>query len=88
MVRQITAKDSEAIADGVIDHDEIEKFIEGGPSRRRAGEHRWVADRLAAAGWKLDPSLVAADARPTRIRPGFSESWFFRAFGAPIPREK
>ena len=64
VVRQITAKDSDAIADGVIDHDEIEKFIEGVAHHDGGPENiKRVADRLAAAGWKLDPSLVAADAR-------------------------
>jgi hypothetical protein len=55
VVREITAHQSEVLADGVLDHDEIEKFIEdvthhdGGPENVRR-----VAATLAAAGWPLE----------------------------------
>jgi hypothetical protein len=55
VVREITAHESDVLADGVIHHDEIEKFIEdvthhdGGPENI----HR-VAATLAAAGWPLE----------------------------------
>jgi len=55
VVREITAHQSEVLADGVVDHDEIEKFIkdvthhDGGPENVRR-----VAATLAAAGWPLE----------------------------------
>ena len=55
VVREITAAESGALDDHVIDHDEIAKFIEdvahhdGGPENVRR-----VAATLAAAGWPLD----------------------------------
>ena len=64
VVREITAHPDEVLQDGTIDHDAIEKFIEnvahhdGGPESIKR-----VADILAAAGWKLSPSLAAADAK-------------------------
>lgn len=62
VVREITAKDSAALADGVIDRDEIEKFIEGVAHHDGGPENiKRVADILAAAGWTLDPKLEAAD---------------------------
>jgi hypothetical protein len=55
VVREITAEESGALDDHVIDHDEIEAFIkdvahhDGGPENIRR-----VASTLAAAGWPLD----------------------------------
>jgi hypothetical protein len=55
VVREITAAESGALADHVIDHDEIEHFIkdvthhDGGPENIRR-----VGATLAAAGWPLD----------------------------------
>ena len=55
VVREIAAHESEVLGDGVIDRDEIERFIEdvthhdGGPENIRR-----VAARLAAAGWPLE----------------------------------
>ena len=64
MVREITAKDSAVLADGVIDRDEIEKFIEGVAHHDGGPENvKRVADVLAASGWTLAPSLIAADER-------------------------
>lgn len=61
VVREITA-DSTVTADGVIDRDEIEKFIEGVAHHDGGPENiKRVADVLAAAGWTLEPSLQAAD---------------------------
>lgn len=62
VVREITAHESELLADGVIDHDEIEKFIEGVTHHDGGPENiKRVADVLAAAGWALSPKLAAAD---------------------------
>ena len=62
VVREITAHEAEVLADGVIDRDEIEKFIEGVAHHDGGPENiKRVADILAAAGWKLDPALEAAD---------------------------
>ncbi len=62
VVHEITAHQDEVLADGVIDHDEIEKFIEGVAHHDGGPENiRRVADILAAAGWKIEPSLQAAD---------------------------
>ena len=54
VIRNITAADSAALADGAIDHDEIEAFISE-VTHHDAGEEniRRVAARLAAAGWPL-----------------------------------
>lgn len=55
VVKEITAHESEVLHDGVLDRDEIEKFIEdvthhdGGPENVQR-----VAARLAAAGWPLE----------------------------------
>jgi hypothetical protein len=55
VVREITAADSGALADGVIDRDEIEHFIEGVAHHDGGPENiRRVAAILAAAGWPLD----------------------------------
>ena len=51
VVRGITAADSGVLDDGVIDHDEIEKFIEGVAHHDGGPENvQRVADILAAAG--------------------------------------
>ena len=61
MVREIAA-DPTVIADGVIDHDEIQTFIEGLTHHDAGPENiKRVADILAAAGWTLAPALKAAD---------------------------
>ncbi len=53
VVRNITA-DPSAIADGVIDHDEIEAFISEVTHHDAGPENiRRVAAKLAAAGWPL-----------------------------------
>jgi hypothetical protein len=55
VVKEISAHESEVLNDGVLDYDEIEKFIEnvthhdGGPENVRR-----VAGKLAAAGWPLE----------------------------------
>jgi hypothetical protein len=55
VVREITAADSGALADGRIDRDEIEHFIEGVAHHDGGPENvRRVAATLAAAGWPLD----------------------------------
>lgn len=62
VVREITAHQDEVLADGVVGHDEIEKFIEGVAHHDGGPENvKRVADILVAAGWTLDPSLAAAD---------------------------
>lgn len=62
VVREITADGSPALADGAIDRDEIEQFIEGVAHHDGGPENiKRVADILAAAGWKIDPALEAAD---------------------------
>ena len=54
MVREITA-DSTVLADGVINRDEIEQFIEGVAHHDGGPENiRRVAAKLAEAGWPLD----------------------------------
>lgn len=64
VVREITAHESEVLADGVVDRDEIEKFIEGVAHHEGGPENiKRVADLLAAAGWTLSPALEAADAK-------------------------
>lgn len=54
VMRELTAPDSPALEDGVIDVDEIEQFIRD-VTRQGAGpqEIRRVAAKLAAAGWPL-----------------------------------
>jgi hypothetical protein len=55
VVREITAADSGALADGLIDRDEIEHFIEGVAHHDGGPENiKRVAAILAAAGWPLD----------------------------------
>lgn len=55
VVREITAADSGALADGLIDRDEIEQFIEGVAHHDGGPENiQRVAAILAAAGWPLD----------------------------------
>lgn len=55
VVREIAAHKDEVLQDGVVDHDEIEKFIEnvahhdGGPENIQR-----VAAILAEAGWPLE----------------------------------
>ncbi|HOB48496.1 MAG TPA: DUF3349 domain-containing protein [Mycobacterium sp.] len=62
VVREITAHKDEVLADGVLDRDEIEKFIEGVAHHDGGPENvKRVADLLAAAGWTLSPALEAAD---------------------------
>lgn len=54
VVRGITAADSGVLDDGVIDHDEIEKFIEGVAHHDGGPENiQRVADVLAAAGFNV-----------------------------------
>ena len=55
VVREITAADSGALDDGVIDYDEIEKFIEGLTDHDAGPENiQRVAEILAAAGWTVE----------------------------------
>ena len=55
VVREITAVEATAPAGHLIDHDEIEKFIEGVAHHDGGPENiRRVASTLAAAGWPLD----------------------------------
>jgi hypothetical protein len=55
VVREITAAESHALADGAIDRDEIEQFIEGVAHHDGGPENiRRVAAKLAEAGWPLD----------------------------------
>jgi hypothetical protein len=55
VVREITAADSGVLADGLIDRDEIEQFIEGVAHHDGGPENiKRVAAILAAAGWPLD----------------------------------
>lgn len=62
VVREISANKEELLADGVLDHDEIERFIEGVAHHDGGPENiKRVADILAAQGWTLAPSLEAAD---------------------------
>jgi hypothetical protein len=54
VVREITA-DARVLADGVINRDEIEHFIEGVAHHDGGPENiRRVAAKLAEAGWPLD----------------------------------
>ncbi|WP_313676806.1 DUF3349 domain-containing protein [Mycolicibacterium sp.] len=54
VVRLLTAEDSPALADNVIDRDEIEEFIEGVTHHSAGPEDiRRIADKLAAAGWAV-----------------------------------
>jgi len=62
VVRGITAAESDVLADGVIDHDEIERFIEGVAHHDGGPENiQRVADTLAAAGWPVE-GLTSGDA--------------------------
>ena len=62
VVREITAHQDQVLADGVVDRDEIEKFIEGVAHHDGGPENiKRVADLLVAQGWTLSPSLEAAD---------------------------
>jgi hypothetical protein len=62
VVREISAHEDEVLHDGVVDRDEIEKFIEGVAHHDGGPENiKRVADLLVAAGWTLSPALKAAD---------------------------
>lgn len=62
VVREITSHKDEILADGVLGHDEIEKFIEGVAHHDGGPENiKRVADLLVAQGWSISPSLAAAD---------------------------
>ena len=62
VIREIAAHQDEVLQDGVLDHDEIEKFIEGVAHHDGGPENiKRIADLLAAQGWTLAPSLEAAD---------------------------
>ncbi len=62
VVREISANKDELLADGVLDHDEIEKFIQGVAHHDGGPENvKRIADLLAAQGWSLAPALDAAD---------------------------
>lgn len=62
VVREIAAHKDEVLADGLVDRDEIEKFIEGVAHHDGGPENiKRVADLLAAQGWTLAPSLEVAD---------------------------
>lgn len=55
VVREITATDSVALEDGVIDRDEIERFIEGVAHHDGGPENiRRVAEILEAQGFTLE----------------------------------
>jgi hypothetical protein len=55
VVREIAAVEATAPAGHLIDHDEIEKFIEGVAHHPGNPEDiRRVAAKLAAAGWPLE----------------------------------
>jgi hypothetical protein len=55
VVKELTAQDSPALADQVIDRDEIEAFIEGVTHHDGGPENiQRVADILAAAGFTLE----------------------------------
>mgnify|MGYP003413590561 CR=1 FL=1 len=61
VVREITAAESGALDDGVVDRDEIETFIEGVAHHDGGPENiQRVAAKLAAAGWPLESFDVAA----------------------------
>ena len=54
VVRNLTATDSPAMADGIIDRDEIAAFIEDFAHHDAGPENiRRVAAKLATAGWPL-----------------------------------
>lgn len=54
IVRELTAADSEALADGVIDRDEIADFVHGFTHHDAGPENiRHIAEKLAAAGWTV-----------------------------------
>lgn len=65
VVRGLTAEGSPALADSVIDRDEIEAFIQGVAHHEAGPENlQRVAETLAAAGWDLkgfDRSPVQPD---------------------------
>ena len=55
VVREIAAAESKAPPGHVIDHDKIEKFIEGVAHHDGGPENiQRVADILAAGGWKVE----------------------------------
>jgi hypothetical protein len=55
VVRAIAAHESEVKRDGVVDYDEIERFIEGVAHHEGGPDNvRRVAAKLAAAGWPLE----------------------------------
>jgi hypothetical protein len=55
VVREIAAHETEIKHDGVVDYDEIERFIEGVTHHEGGPENvRRVAATLAAAGWPLE----------------------------------
>ena len=55
VVREITAHQDEVLADGVLNRDEIEQFIEGVAHHDGGPENvQRVADLLAAAGWPVE----------------------------------
>jgi hypothetical protein len=55
VVREIAAHEAEVKGDGVVDYDEIERFIEGVTHHEGGPENvRRVAAKLAAAGWPLE----------------------------------
>lgn len=55
VIRTITAPESGAVVGGAIPVDEIQAFIEGLTNHDAGPENvQRVADRLAAAGWKID----------------------------------
>ena len=60
VVREITAHQDEVLADGVLNRDEIEQFIEGVAHHDGGPENiQRVAAKLAAAGWPLESFDVA-----------------------------
>ena len=62
VVRAISANKDELLDDGVLSHDEIEKFIEGVAHHEGGPENiKRIADLLAAQGWAIAPALEAAD---------------------------
>ena len=62
VVRAIAAHESEVKRDGVVDYDEIERFIEGVAHHEGGPENvRRVAATLAAAGWPLESFDQARD---------------------------
>jgi hypothetical protein len=55
VVKEITAHEAELLKDGVLNHDEIEAFIEGVAHHPGNPEDiSRVAAKLAAAGWPLE----------------------------------